>query len=80
MDYDFEGFLQECDNCRTKSDFLMRISDEKKLIFQINDPNFIAQQQYLRRLENAKFCADHGTAKEEDTFNNLLYELLDRLK
>jgi hypothetical protein len=80
MDNDFEGFLRECNNCRTKFDFLRRISAEKKLISQINDPYFIEQQQYLRRLDNAKFCAEHGTAKEEDTFNNLLYELLDRLK
>jgi len=80
MDYDFEGFLKECDNCRTKSDFLRRISSENKLISQIKDPNLIEQQQYLRRLDNAKFCAEHGTAKEEDGFNNMLYGLLDRLK
>jgi hypothetical protein len=80
MDYDFEGFLRECENCRTKSDFLRRISSENIFISKNNDPNFIEKQQYLRRLDNAKFCAEHGTAKEEDAFNNLLFELLDRLK
>lgn len=80
MNYDFKEFLELCNNCRTKSDFLRRISDEESFVSQINDPDYLTRQLYLRRLNNARFCTEHGVTKEDDTFNNLLYELVERLK
>lgn len=80
MDYDFENFLHECENCSTKSDFLRRISAEKEFVLQINEPDFISRQKYLSRLDNVEFCIKHGTVKEEDVFNKMIYDLLDKLK
>jgi hypothetical protein len=82
MDYNFEDFLEQSKaSCKTKSDFIKKISREEESVSKIQGgPDFLDKQLYLKRLSNAKFCAEHRVIKEKDKFDNDLLELLDRLQ
>ncbi len=82
MEYDFQTFIDKSRKiCKTRTDFLDKISDEKELILKTNDSqNYKQRQLYLKRLDNAKFCIETGAFKERDLYNIDLASLIDDLK
>ena len=82
MDLNFEFFLRESKiNCKTKTDFVNRINNEEEAVMQDTSKHgFKEKDLYLRRLDNAKFCTEHGAMKEKDNYNSELLDLLDGLK
>lgn len=81
MDLNFEEFLKSSkESCKTKLEFVKRIEREEEAAKAINIENFLERDHYLKRLSNAKFCAEHGAIKEKDDHNSQLIDLIDRLK
>jgi hypothetical protein len=82
MDLNFRNFLSESKTiCKTKTDFVNRIIEEEESVRNdTSEHGFKEKDLYLRRLDNAKFCTEHGGMKERDTFNQDLIELLDKLE
>lgn len=82
MDLNFKNFLIDSKTiCKTKTDFVNRLIEEEVSVRNdTSEHGFKEKDLYLRRLDNAKFCTEHGAMKERDTFNQDLIELLDKLK
>ena len=81
MAKDFCDFIEDSKNsCRTKVDFVSKIDNEQAAVSKLdNVQSSIQKEIYLRRLDNAKFCAQKGVMKFEDTYNEDLRKLLDNL-
>jgi hypothetical protein len=82
MDLDFESFLKKSlENCKTKEDFIKKISDERKSLNDISlNFNPLEKGLYLSRLENAKFGTEKGAFKLRDKYNPLIIKVLVKLK
>lgn len=81
MDYDFGKFIQKSkENCKTKSDFISMIDNEKNLLSENNDVHSSMKKNiYSQRLGNAKFCVQNRVMRSKDEYNDDLRRLLDGL-
>ncbi len=81
MKYNFKKFLDDSESkCRTKSEFVKMINEEMALTGNVNIGSDSRDRYlYLKRLDNAKFCAEKAAIKEEDIYNSNIISLLDKL-
>ena len=83
MDYNFAEFLKVSRRkCRTKEDFIVRISAEidKTVEGHANPQCFRDKKSYLNRLEGARFAAITSQLKEPDKYNEEIMRVLNTLK